>query len=130
MRPLATALVAALCVCAGSAAAKPEPAPDRVQVRGSEFDLLLSKGKVTPGRVIVQFLNSGEDDHNLRLQRLNSSGAQVGPELGAGEVEPGAYENIDARLRRRATYVLWCSLGDHRERGMEALMRTRRHRRR
>ena len=101
-----------------------------MQVRGSEFDLLLSKQKLTPGRVIVQFLNSGEDDHDLRLQRLDSAGAQIGPELGAGEVEPGAYENIDARLRKRSTYVLWCSLGDHRQRGMEALLRTRRHRRR
>ena len=130
MRRLALALAAAALAFAASAAAKPEPAPDRVQVRGSEFDLLLSKQKVTPGRVIVQFVNAGEDDHDLRLQRLDSAGAQIGPELGAGEVEPGAYENIDARLRKRSTYVLWCSLGDHRQRGMEALLRTRRHRRR
>ncbi len=130
MRRLALALAAAALAFAASAAAKPEPAPDRVQVRGSEFDLLLSKRKVTPGRVIVQFVNAGEDDHDLRLQRLDSAGAQFGLELGAGEVEPGAYENIDARLRKRSTYVLWCSLGDHRQRGMEALLRTRRHRRR
>jgi hypothetical protein len=97
-------------------------------VSGSEYDLLLSRTRLRPGRAIVQFLNAGEDAHNLRLQRVKSSGAQVGPELGVGEVEPGAYENIDARLRKRSTYVLWCSLGDHRERGMEAFLRTRRHR--
>jgi hypothetical protein len=90
-------------------------------VRGSEYDLLLSKAKLRPGRAIVQFVNAGEDAHN---------GAQVGPEPGVGEVEPGAYENIDAHLRKRSTCVLWCSLQDHRERGMEAFLRTRRHRHR
>jgi hypothetical protein len=127
---LTAALLVAVLAWAATAAAKPEPAADRVQVRGSEFELVLSKRKLTPGRVIVQFLNAGEDDHDLRFQRLDSTGVQVGPELGAGEVEPGAYENIDTRLRKRSTYVLWCSLGDHRERGMEAHLRTRRHRRR
>ena len=27
---------------------------------------------------------------------------------------PGDYANLDTRLRKRATYVLWCSLSDHR----------------
>ena len=131
MRAPALALVAVVALGAAPVAgAKPPPAPDRVQVRGLEYDLLLSKAKLTPGRAIVQFLNAGEDAHNLRLQRLDPSGAQVGPELGVGEVEPGAYENIDAHLRKRSKYVLWCSLADHRERGMEAFLRTRRHRHR
>ena len=129
MRRLAAPLAVALFVWAGSAAAKPEPAPHRVQVRGSEYDLLLSKAKLKPGPAIVQFLNDGEDAHDLRLQRLAPPGAPAGPELGVGEVEPGAYENIETRLRRRSTYLLWCSLADHRPRGMEALLRTRRHRR-
>jgi hypothetical protein len=131
MRPPALALVAVVALGAVPVAgAKPSPPPDRVQVRGLEYDLLLSKAKLTPGRAIVQFLNAGEDAHNLRLQRLEPSGAQIGPELGVGEVEPGAYENIDAHLRKRSKYVLWCSLADHRERGMEAFLRTRRHRHR
>ena len=58
--------------------------PDRVGVRGSEFDLVLSKAKVKPGRVIVQFVNGGEDPHDLRLQRLDpATGAQTGAELGS-----------------------------------------------
>ena len=130
MRAPALALVALVALGAASATAKPHPAPDRVQVRGLEYDLLLSRAKLTPGRAIVQFFNAGEDAHNLRLQRLDRSGAQVGPELGVGEVEPGTYENIDAHLRKRSKYVLWCSLTDHRARGMEAFLRTRRHRHR
>jgi hypothetical protein len=101
--------------------------PDRVQVRGSEFDLTLSKSKLTPGRVIVQFVNSGEDAHDLRLQRLGPAG-QEGPELGVGEVAPGAYANLDAHLRKGSSYVLWCSLKEHRQLGMEATLRTRKHR--
>ena len=100
MRAPALALVAVVALGAAPlAGAKPPPAPDRVQVRGLEYDLMLSRAKLTPGRAIVQFLNAGEDAHDLRLQRLDPSGAQVGPELGVGEVEPGAYENIDAHLR-------------------------------
>lgn len=125
---------AAIVACCGAllapvlAAAKPaEQPPDRVQVRGSEFNLTLSKTKVVPGRVIVQFLNSGEDAHDLRLQRLGPAG-QEGPELGVGEVEPGAYANIDAHLRKASSYALWCSLKDHRLLGMDATLRTRKHR--
>jgi plastocyanin len=122
------AVAAALVAGTGVAGAKPQPAPARVQVRGLEFDLLLSKAKLRPGRAIVQFLNAGEDAHNLRLQRVDAFGAPAGAEFGVGEVQPGAYENIDAHLRKRSTYVLWCSLQDHRARGMEAFLRTRRHR--
>lgn len=106
-----------------------ERAPERVQVQGSEFDLILSKTKLKPGRAIVQFVNAGEDAHDLRLQRLDPSGAQVGAEVGAGEVEPGDYANIDTRLKRRSRYVLWCSLQEHRQLGMEATLRTAKHRR-
>ena len=128
MRPLriisaVVASVAALAVAA-TASGAPAPAPERVQVRGSEFDLTLSKQKLLPGRAIVQFLNGGEDAHDLRLQRVGATG-QKGPELSIGVVGPGAYENLDADLRRHATYVMWCSLSDHRERGMEAVLRTK-----
>lgn len=122
------AVVAALALPPFAAAAKPAPAPDRVQVQGTEYDLLLSKRKLVPGRAIVQFVNAGEDAHNLILQRLDRGGAQVDNQFAAGEVEPGDYANIDARLKKGSRYVLWCSLQDHRQRGMEATLRTRRHR--
>ena len=124
-RRLAALLLAGVvCAVAPAAAAKPdEQVPDRVLVRGSEFDLTLSKAKVAPGRVIVQFLNDGEDPHDLRLARVGD-----GSEFGFGEVGPGDYENLDTRLRKRSAYVLWCSLSGHRELGMEATLRTKRRR--
>jgi hypothetical protein len=125
------AIIAALALAGDVSAAKPKPhpGPDRVQARGSEFDLILSKPKVRPGRVLVQFLNDGEDPHDLRLQRIDALGAPVAEEFGVGVLAPGAYESLDTRLDKRATYVLWCSLSDHRARGMEAVLRTKkRHR--
>ncbi len=119
------ALVAAASLAVSNAGAKPaDPVPDRVGVRGSEFDLVLSKAKVKPGRVIVQFQNGGEDPHDLRLQRLDpATGAQTGTELGSGVVSPSTYDNLDLRLKKGSRYVLWCSLSDHRQRGMEATLK-------
>jgi hypothetical protein len=119
------AVIAAASLIGSSATARPaDPVPDRVGVRGAEYELLLSKRKAAPGRVIVQFVNAGEDSHDLKLQRLDpATGAQVGPELGTGPVQPGDYENIDAHLKKGSRYVLWCSLSDHRQRGMEATLR-------
>jgi hypothetical protein len=125
-RALVAGAALALVAVAGPAGARPtEQVPDRVMVRGTEFNLTLSKAKVTPGRVIVQFLNSGEDPHDLRIARVGDEAA----EFGFGEVGPGDYENLDTRLRKRSTYVLWCSLSDHRQRGMEATLRTKKRRR-
>jgi hypothetical protein len=118
----ATAITAGLAF-AGVAPAKPVPDPDRVLVRGLEFDLTLSKAKLRPGRVIIQFLNDGEDPHDLRLRRTDIAWA---PEFGVGELEAGEYASLDTRLHRRSTYTLWCSLADHRGRGMEATLRTKR----
>lgn len=60
----------------------------RVQVVADEFSLTLSRQKVKAGPVLIQLVNFGEDDHDLR---------------------PGRYR-------------LWCTLGDHHERGMEATL--------
>lgn len=127
---MALTLLAA-CVCATVAAvpgvARPKPPVDRVQVRGVEFDLTLSRDRVAPGRVLVQFVNAGEDAHDLQLQRV-SHGSPAGPRRGLGEVSAGEYANLEARLRRGSRYRLWCSLRDHRQLGMEATLKVARHR--
>ena len=114
-------------LCLGLLAAAPadsaEQTPERVMARGSEYDIVLSKTKLKPGRAIVQFVNAGEDPHDLRLQRVGDE-----TEFGVGEIGPGEVENLDTRLRKHSTYVLWCSIADHRQRGMEATLRTRKRR--
>ena len=118
-RPLLIA--ACLSLIAAAPARSADDVPDRVMAKGSEFDLVLSKPKVKPGRVIVQFVNDGEDPHDLMLQRVG--GKTV---VGTGVAPPGGVVNLDTRLRKRSTYMLWCSLSDHRALGMEAKLRTRR----
>ena len=116
-----------IAVCLGLAAVAPassaEPVPDRVMARGTEFDLTLSKTRLIPGRAIVQFVNAGEDPHDLKIQRVGGDA-----EMSIGVVPSGSYVNLDTRLRRGSTYVLWCSLSDHRQKGMEATLRTRKRR--
>jgi hypothetical protein len=127
-RGIAAVVTAGACaVLAAGAPAKPAPDPERALVRAVEFDLTLSRTKLPPGRAIIQFLNDGEDPHDLRMQRTDLAGK---PEFGLGEIGPGEYENLDARLGKRATYTLWCSLADHRGRGMEATLRTKKRKRR
>lgn len=128
---IAAAALAVACAVPASASPGPvEAAPSRLQVQGLEYQLLLSRQKLRPGDAIVQFVNAGEDSHNLRLQRVDSAGAPRGPELGVDEVEPGAYENLAAHLHRGSTYELWCSVKDHRALGMDATLRTKHHRHR
>ena len=96
-------------------------APSRLQVTGTEFDLLLSRARVDPGDGIVQFVNSGEDPHDLKLRR--TGGAR---EYATGVVLPGDYANLPVRFRRSSGYRLWCSLDEHEARGMAATVRVRR----
>jgi plastocyanin len=117
----AAALVAAL---AGSESALAGDGPTRLQVRGSEFDLTLSRAKVDPGRARIEFVNQGEDPHDLKLRRLGTS-----RRFALGEVEPGGVAEFESlRLRRASRYRFWCSLEDglHRQSGMEATLRVRR----
>jgi plastocyanin len=119
----AVAAVLSFGLLAAAPADSAEQVPDRVMARGSEFNIVLSKAKLKPGRVIVQFVNAGEDPHDLRLQRVGDE-----TEFGVGEIGPGEVESLDTRLKKHSTYVLWCSLSDHRQRGMEATLRTRKRR--
>jgi uncharacterized cupredoxin-like copper-binding protein len=51
-----------------------------------------------------------------------SFGRAQAERLGEGEDA-----TLEVRLHRASHYVLWCSLADHREQGMEATLKVRRH---
>jgi plastocyanin len=106
-----------------SATASPEP-PARLLVTGREYSLTLSRARINPGDAIIQFLNSGEDAHDLVLKRFGSH-----RRFGAGKTEPGDVSQLDARLGRAQHYVLYCSIANHRALGMKAFLVTRRDRR-
>jgi plastocyanin len=116
------------CALAGAitalAAERGERPPTRVGVRGDEFSLVLSRTRVAPGPAVIQFQNSGEDPHDLKLQRMG--GAR---ELGTGELGPGEFASLpQIRLKRASSYRLWCSLENHVSYGMEATLKVKRRR--
>jgi len=93
-------------------------APSRLLVSGDEYSLMLSRGSVGRGPALIQFLNRGEDPHDLRLRRIGGASTST---VRAPEVKPGGLVELGTRLRP-GRYRLWCSLPGHRARGMHALL--------
>lgn len=102
-------------------------APDRgdaasrnyVQVSAREYYYGLSKTKVKPGSTTFQIVNYGEDDHDLAVRRVGSTSSRKSATVG-----PGERTRLTTKLRA-GTYVLWCTITDHRERGMSARLKVR-----
>jgi hypothetical protein len=111
---LATGLVLAVALVPAAA-----PAPARLQVSGDEFSLALSRPSIRNGAAIIELVNYGEDDHDLALRRIGGTRTYR-----VGVVEPGQTGSLEARLRP-GRFTLWCTLTDHRSRGMRAALRVR-----
>jgi plastocyanin len=94
-----------------------DPAPARLQVGAYEFRYALSRLRIKAGRAIVQLVNYGEDDHNLRFRRVGSDYTHRLP-----RTEPGGMSELRTRLRA-GKFKLWCSLPGHAAAGMRATLR-------
>ena len=92
------------------------PAPARVQVVAKEFSFSLSRQHVRAGSAVIELANFGQDPHDLRLQRAGARHI-----AGVGVVAPGARKDLSLRLAP-GRYLLWCSVADHRQRGMRATL--------
>ena len=95
----------------------------RVQVVAEEYDFALSRRTVHAGPATIQLANFGEDPHDLRLHRIGGTKT-----FALGEVLPGDSSDLRTTLST-GRYVLWCSIGDHRARGMEAQLVVKKKRR-
>jgi hypothetical protein len=95
-------------------------APARLGVSATEFHLVLSRGSVKSGRVIVQLQNKGEDVHDLRLRRIGGTRTYAFP-----LTSPGGRATLGIKLLP-GRYRLWCSVADHAQLGMQAVLRVRR----
>jgi plastocyanin len=89
----------------------------RVQVGAFEFRFQLSRLRVKAGRVTVQLVNYGEDDHDLRFRRVGGTHLFKLP-----LTHPGEASQLTAKLRA-GTFNLWCSLPGHKAAGMHAKLR-------
>jgi plastocyanin len=86
----------------------------RVQVAAEEYNFALSRRTVYAGPATIQLANFGEDPHDLRLHRVGGTKTFT-----LGEVMPGDFSDLRTTLSP-GRYILWCSIADHRARGMEA----------
>lgn len=116
-RRLAIAIVVAVALVPAATAAAPAPA--RLQVSGDEFSLALSRASIRKGPAIVELVNYGEDDHDLALRRIGGTRTYR-----IGVAKPGQTRSLEARLRP-GRFTLWCTLADHRSRGMRATLTVR-----
>ncbi len=111
---LAAAAVAALAAAMPATAA----APGRLQVTALEFEYRLSRPQLRAGRwSIIELVNLGEDEHDLRLKRIGGTRT-----YGIKTVLPGQRRYLAAKLRV-GRYNLWCSIADHKARGMRAQLK-------
>ena len=90
--------------------------PARLQVSADEFSYSLSRQSIKAGPAIVQLVNYGEDEHDLRLRRAGGTRTYR-----IGKVAPGKVAELEARFLP-GRFTLWCSLADHRKRGMSAML--------
>jgi hypothetical protein len=95
-------------------------APARLMVQADEYSLVLSRQSIVRGPALIQFMNRGEDPHDLKLQRTGGTHA-----ISVSETRPGALAAANVSLRT-GRYRLWCSLPGHRALGMRAKLRVRR----
>jgi plastocyanin len=98
-------------------AAEAAASPARLQVGADEFHYSLSRLRIKAGRVIVQLVNYGEDDHNLRLRRIGGTYTHR-----LGRSAPGTVGELRTRFGA-GTFKLWCSLPGHQVAGMKATLR-------
>jgi len=96
------------------------PAPARLGVSAREFRLVLSRASVKAGVVVIQLQNDGQDPHDLRIRRIGGMHLFRFP-----VTSPGDHSNAAMRLRP-GRYSLWCSVADHAQLGMRAVLRVRR----
>lgn len=89
--------------------------PNRIQITAKEFFYSASTRTIKPGAAVIQFVNYGEDPHDLRVQRTG------GRLYKAPKLDPGSIYDLNITLVP-GKYQLWCSIADHRKLGMSATL--------
>ncbi len=117
MRRLGLLLVAL--GCAGAMPAQAAAPLTRVQVVAVEFHYRLSRVRIPAGRARIELVNFGQDEHDLRLQRVRGRAVYQLP-----KTLPGERRILMLRLKP-GLYRLSCSVADHAARGMHAQLRVR-----
>ncbi len=92
------------------------PSVPHVGVIAFEYGFTLSRATVPAGKVVFDFVNHGQDAHNLNVQ----SGEE--PVLGSFANTPSEGVGEQQLIMRPGSYTLFCSLPEHEQRGMKATL--------
>ena len=109
-------LVAALFFASSTVLLARAPAPARMQVVAREFSYSLSRARLKPGVAVIELANFGQDAHDLRVQRIGARHI-----AGTPVVQPGSRADLTVKLAP-GRYSFWCSVADHRSRGMRGTL--------
>jgi plastocyanin len=83
---------------------------------GNGYHFILSRESVPAGQVTIEFVNHGEDEHNLNVK------PGEGPLEGSlPNTAPKAHPSLSLDLRA-GSYTLFCSLPGHEAKGMKATL--------
>jgi plastocyanin len=115
VRVAAVALLAAV-VAAAPPSAGAKTFPTRVQVTAKEFWFALSSRSVKPGAAVIEFVNFGQDAHDMKVQRIGTTRVYSAP-----LVQPGDHYDLSVKLAP-GRYLLWCSIANHKQLGMQATL--------
>lgn len=92
------------------------PSVPRVQVTAVEYSFSLSRTTVPAGKVVFEFVNHGQDEHNLNVAPGEGQLAGKFANTPSGDV-------VDQTIELRpGTYTLFCSLPEHEKKGMKATL--------
>jgi len=101
---------------AGTVEGAAPPSIPHVQVVAVEYHYTLSRTTVPAGKIVLQFVNSGQDEHNLNVLS------------GEGELEAAFAKTVSHGVRetsvnlRQGSFTLFCSLPEHEAKGMHATL--------
>jgi uncharacterized cupredoxin-like copper-binding protein len=128
MKRLLGVIIVALCaavVVGPTAAGAHRTYPARLLVYAQEWTLAPSRATLPAGAVVVQLWNRGQDAHDLRVQRMSSSGAMIGRIQAVHTTLPGRVSTGHWTLGP-GRYMLFCSLPGHMAAGMHVIITVRR----
>jgi plastocyanin len=96
--------------------------PAHVQVTAEDsngYHFILSRTSVPAGPVVIEFVNHGQDEHNLHAVEQPAETSEAG---GLKEnVKPDAHTDLTLNLHA-GSYTLFCSLPGHEAKGMKATL--------
>jgi plastocyanin len=92
------------------------PSVPHVQVAAVEYHYTLSRTSVPAGKVVIQFVDKGEDEHNLNVDSAEGMREAEFPDT------PSKGIVNQTVVLKAGTYRLFCSLPGHEQKGMKAAL--------